>query len=276
MEYRDKITLHSLPRDTNGAWTVYEDEWNIVQCAPLRHTVPCVGYAITEKPRKLKIHVEKAIQAGLPPGRAYKTLQQGEDVTLNDGTIIRATDVTIPPDPPRKVVICGDTAKPTSEFAHIAKNADIFVHEATLSDFEMDKAIVRGHSTPGMAGSFARSIQAKWLVLTHFSARYIPSPQRYDALKQSVLLDDQTNTTIDVLLKQAISSFASKNVLAAHDFMALSIPRAGCSADDSSFNHDHQQMQHQDQSNFSNRRQKSYSSPPPSKHRHSSPSSSRR
>jgi len=44
--------------------------------------------------------------------------------------------------------------------------------QATFDSTLEQKAVEGGHSTSSMAGRFAHSIQAKKLVLTHFSMRY--------------------------------------------------------------------------------------------------------
>jgi len=76
-------------------------------------------------------------------------------------------------------------------------DASLLVHEATnaympptLSNGNMDgdsqenvkaKAISRGHSTPIMAGDFARKIRARRLVMNHFSAKlvFLTSPDHH-------------------------------------------------------------------------------------------------
>lgn len=89
--------------------------------------------------------------------------------------------------PGRKVVILGDTYDP-SPMAPLCHGASLLVHEATDSHISsmadpsgrlsrrtpetvQEKAFARGHSTPEMAGAFARRIGAKALVLNHIGAR---------------------------------------------------------------------------------------------------------
>lgn len=84
----------------------------------------------------------------------------------------------------RKVTILGDTSD-ASAIKDLAQDADVLVHESTLAHIVIgdpnapkndpqaitEKAISRGHSTAGMAGAFAKSINARILALNHFSAR---------------------------------------------------------------------------------------------------------
>ena len=96
----------------------------------------------------------------------------------------------------RKLVILGDTCDP-SALTDIAENASLLVHEATDAHIPasvdralrgdvktpqsvLEKTIAKGHSTPAMAGQFAKKIKAQRLALNHFSGRSAPqiSPDR--------------------------------------------------------------------------------------------------
>jgi len=116
------------------------------------------------------------------PMSAMRRLQQGGSIELFDGTVLHGPS----PRTGRKLVILGDTFDP-SPIASLAMNADLLIHEATnahlpgidentkQSDtYETVEARTksRGHSTPQMGGAFAKRIQARKLVLNHFSARY--------------------------------------------------------------------------------------------------------
>ena len=59
--------------------------------------------------------------------------QMGMDVTLADGSIIRATDVTGPPVKGRKLVYIGDTGD-ASNIIEAARDCDLLVHDATGLD----------------------------------------------------------------------------------------------------------------------------------------------
>jgi len=108
----------------------------------------------------------------------------------------------------------------------LARDADLLVHEATntyLPELDLDTSnqvvtkdtITHGHSTPEMAGRFAKKINAKRLVMNHFSSRY-----KGDSCLESVSI----MTRIE---RQAIeaSGLSEENVAAAWDFMNVPIPR---------------------------------------------------
>lgn len=90
--------------------------------------------------------------------------------------------------PMRKVVILGDTHDPSLITPLcISPSPSLLIHEATDAYIPQDidsrakrsvevvkeKALARGHSTPDMAGAFAKSIGAEMLVLNHIGARFV-------------------------------------------------------------------------------------------------------
>lgn len=156
-----------------------------VSAAPIQHSVACVGYVITEQPLPQKMDPSQYIphlKRNNAPMSNLALIQKGQDITLEDGTILRG----LPKRPGRKIVILGDTYDP-SPIKPLAIGADLLIHEATNAYLpELDpqtsaddteetvqaRTMSRGHSTPQMAGSFAREIGARRLALNHFSARY--------------------------------------------------------------------------------------------------------
>ncbi len=121
------------------------------------------------------------------------------------------------------MVILGDTCD-SSAIKEIGKGADILIHESTEAVTEKfdklgvaysaekieqlwrekeKKLIGKGHSSPRMAGKFAKEIKAKRLLLTHFSPRL--------------------NETIDIVVAEAAKSFENSNVEAGYDFLRVEI-----------------------------------------------------
>lgn len=106
----------------------------------------------------------------------------------------------------------------------LAQNADVVIHEATnsyVSGIDRDTdlqavtrdAIVHGHSTPVMAGQFAKRVNAKKMIMNHFSSRY-----RGDVSVENLSI-------MATLEEQAINSsgLAANCVAASWDFMVLPV-----------------------------------------------------
>ena len=162
---------------------IYEDDAFEVYAKPLKHRMPCFGYAIVEKEIPGAFNIDKARALNIPPGPVYGLLKAGNTVTLDDGRIINGTELIGEPRKGRKIVICGDTIF-TPNAVELARDADLLVHEAT--HLEEDRALAERalHSTAKMAAETAQLANAKRLVLTHFSARYEGEYGRLDELLQ--------------------------------------------------------------------------------------------
>ncbi|THV08386.1 Metallo-hydrolase/oxidoreductase [Dendrothele bispora CBS 962.96] len=210
----------------DGVWPeIYKDDVLSVSAAPILHSVPCVGYVIIEAPVPGKIDPRKYIpdiKRTKTPMSVMRTLQEGGSVELSDGTVLQG--------PPRrngrKVVILGDTYDP-SPIVPLALEADLLIHEATnahlpgvdlatkdVDSFEtvQERAISRGHSTPQMAGAFAKRIGAKRLILNHFSSRY-PGDDDVNPFAKKIM---------DAIANLAAAEYGD-TVLCARDLMSVEL-----------------------------------------------------
>lgn len=135
------------------------------------HGVEALGYALLEDARPGRFDVEAADRLGVPSGPARGRLQRGEDVTLDDGTVVAPAQVLGQGRRGRKVVLTGDTA-PAASVVEAATGADVLVHEATFLADERERARETLHSTAGEAALVAREAGVALLALTHVSVRY--------------------------------------------------------------------------------------------------------
>jgi len=233
-----------LPR-----WTVYRDGNLCVRATPLRHPVPCFGYVIDECDQPGRLDAEKAISLGLAPGREYRLLKEGKEVTTPNGATIRPEDVIGPSRPGRRLVLLGDTCN-SSAIASMATGADVLVHESTFNGAKRVEAIFKGHSTATMAGTFAADVKARSLILTHFSNRYAGGfqsdredinsgdlgatideddcedmvlPNAEDALSEENVIGERTH--VDTLVREAIEAKGDNRVVAASDFFSFNVQR---------------------------------------------------
>ncbi|KAJ3577032.1 hypothetical protein NP233_g42 [Leucocoprinus birnbaumii] len=183
----------------NGVWeNIYSDKAISVPAARINHSVPCVGYVVNELPTAENVGPNNGIEDHV------QFQKRG-----------------------RKLVILGDTHDP-SPILPLAVDADILVHEATNSYLPSSidpntkptdtyeavetRARSRGHSTPQMAGAFAKRSKAKRLVLNHFSSRY-PGDDSESAERMML-----------AILKLAEKEFDGE-VVCAKDFLSLNVAR---------------------------------------------------
>ena len=178
-----------------------------VSAHPLSHRVRCWGYVLRENDRPGKFHPERASRIGVPEGPLFRQLQNGDGVRLSDGRIVLSSDVTDPPRPGRKVVLLGDTSD-ASAIAAAAHGCDLLVCETTYDGAHETKAREWGHSTSTMTGELARKIEAKTLIITHFSSRYTEA---------------DATMSVEKLLDETSAACPGTRVLAATDLWSHTI-----------------------------------------------------
>ncbi|KAG9016669.1 hypothetical protein FRB90_002586 [Tulasnella sp. 427] len=86
------------------------------------------------------------------------------------------------------VVYSGDTM-PCDRLVEAGQDATVLIHEATMADDQADLAFVKAHSTAGQAIDIGRRMNAKNILLTHFSQRYpkMPEIQAPDVADEALL-----------------------------------------------------------------------------------------
>lgn len=149
---------------------VDEDEF-YVEARPLNHTKFCLGYRFQEKDKPGKVDAEKAQEMGISEDWQYKELKAGNDVELEDGTVVKSMDIVGHPRPGDSFAYITDT-KYCPNSVKLGMNTNVLFHEATFSESLKDKAEETGHSTAKDAARVANEAKTKLLVITHFSARY--------------------------------------------------------------------------------------------------------
>lgn len=93
-------------------------------------------------------------------------------VTLDDGRVVRISDIAREPGRNLGIAYTGDTAEPCKSLDRILRGVRLLIHDSTFTSDKSDEALERGHSTSLMAAKAAAEAGAHLLVLTHVSARY--------------------------------------------------------------------------------------------------------
>lgn len=165
--------------DTTSHRIIFENNSLEVWSIPLRHRVPASGYMFREKMPELNVDKFKIERYGLSV-KQIVAAKRGEDIALDDGTVIPNAEITYLPRQPKTYAYCSDTNR-SAMVARRVKGADLLYHEATYAAAERRQAKERGHSTSVDAAEIALAAGAKRLIIGHFSSRY---------KEPSVLLDE--------------------------------------------------------------------------------------
>lgn len=156
--------------DTTAHRIIFENNSLEVWSIPLRHRVPASGYMFREKMPELNVDKFKIERYGLSI-KQIVAAKRGEDITLDDGTVIPNAEITYLPRQPKTYAYCSDTNR-SAMVARRIKGADLLYHEATYAAAERRQAKERGHSTSVDAAETALAAEAKRLIIGHFSSRY--------------------------------------------------------------------------------------------------------
>ncbi|KAG6376052.1 beta-lactamase-like protein [Boletus reticuloceps] len=165
----------------------------IVDAGPISHRDPCIGYIIREPHfpnRKIAILGDTYDASGIEP------LLKSPPPSL---LIHEATDACIPTSVDPK-----------------ARRKDEKVRQNVLA---------RGHSTPVMAGEFAKRVGAERLVLNHIGSRFA-------APRQSKNGHDVRFAVIEEISRQASEAWGMGHAQVAFDFMRVNIPAPSIPAAD--------------------------------------------
>lgn len=191
-----EIELHTF--DPTQHALIYEDRSLTVHSLPLRHRVPCCGFLFTEKPALPHI-LRDMIDFYHIPDFAIRSIKEGADWQMPDGTVVPNSRLTQPAAPARSYAYCSDTLFLPRILPYINK-VNLLFHEATFAEEHAARARETFHSTALQAATMARDCQAGRLCIGHFSARY----------------DDE-----NVLLQEAQSLFP--NTVLAHEGDVLTL-----------------------------------------------------
>lgn len=185
LEFNRKIFLEDLPYEikwhevrTTEHRIIMENNTLEVWSIPLRHRVPTAGFHFKEKAPQLNVDKFKIERYGLSIAQIVAA-KRGEDITLEDGTVLPCEEITYIPHKARSYAYLSDTNY-SAKAAERVKGVDLLYHETTYAMSDEMWASGRGHSTTIEAAKVALKAEAKRLIIGHFSARY----RDYEALAE--------------------------------------------------------------------------------------------
>jgi ribonuclease Z len=160
---------------------VYEAEGLTVEAQIMDHGIPCLAYAVRERPR-LNVDVAALAGMGLTPGRwiqGLKDPQRGEDeeITTDGGTyrlgeLRRRLLVSTPGSSLAYLTDFGLEDRAEQELRAMLRGCAVIVGEASYRDADAELARRHRHFTGPEMGRLAASLGAQKLVLFHLSDRY--------------------------------------------------------------------------------------------------------
>ncbi len=155
---------HSEPTE------IFANKYCRVTAFPLLHTVPTYGYIFEEVRDALNLKPEARDAYNLSHEQCA-SIKQGNDLILEDGSVIPYQELTTPAKPPRRYAYCCDTAY-GEQLIPIVRDVDLLCVDCTFDATHTQMAIERQHCTAAQCATLAKEAEAKQLLLTHFSARY--------------------------------------------------------------------------------------------------------
>jgi ribonuclease Z len=163
-----KVIFH--PLNFKKPQQIYADKKVEVFSFPLKHSIPVCGFLFKEVQKQANIKKEYVTGLKISIAR-IKEIKAGADYVTDSGETIPNNELTIPAPRPRSYAFCTDTVfhQPVADFI---QNVDLLYHEATFTEELKNWAKKTWHSTAADAARMAKLVNAKQLIIGHFSARY--------------------------------------------------------------------------------------------------------
>ena len=158
-------------REISEAGEIFAREDFAVSCFPLRHSKPCLGYALSEKERPGVFFPEKAEELGVSRGPQWSRLQSGESVETHEGRTVTPDMVMGPKRRGRKFSYVTDTTTVDTIVPNV-RGSDLFVCEGMFTEDLEESAREKKHLTAAQAARYAREAEVGRLGLIHYSPRY--------------------------------------------------------------------------------------------------------
>ena len=131
-----------------------------------------MGYTLEEHERPGVFFPEKAVSFGVPKGPLWSKLQNGGNVKLPDGKVIKSEDVMGGKRHGKKFSFIVDTI-PVKGISEFVKGSDLLICEAMFASDLHESAAEKKHLTAEQAAEIAKKALVKKLGLIHYSPRYI-------------------------------------------------------------------------------------------------------
>lgn len=163
--YHETVNIIEHPINEEGL--IHNDGNFSIEAFFLDHGIDCVGWRITE-PERRKFDNTKLLAHSIKGPAVRKLLQEkrlfvdGKTVFLDDVSAINKGDT---------FAMISDT-KICKNTASVAKGAKMLLCESTYLERDRDLAFKNYHMTAKDASTIAKDAGCKYLILTHFSARY--------------------------------------------------------------------------------------------------------
>lgn len=149
---------------------ILENEHLTVKAFPLIHRIETYGFLFEEKSGDYRIIKEK-LPEKISITEILK-LKKGKDIMdENDNVKYKASDYTLPPYSTRSYAYCSDT-RYNPNMKDYFKDVDVMYHEATFLEAKDKWAKLTYHSTTIDAAKTAKAVNARKLLIGHYSARY--------------------------------------------------------------------------------------------------------
>ncbi|MCK0162034.1 ribonuclease Z [Allomuricauda sp. F6463D] len=162
------LVFHEL--ESKESELIFEDEKLTVRTIPLIHRVYTNGFLFQEKVAPRTLNIEATRKYKIDKSQ-FNNIKNGADGLDASGKIIPNKEITLAPPKPKSYAFCSDTMY-NEAMLPIIKDVTILYHESTFLESESHLCEKTKHATAKQAAQIANKVNAKHLILGHYSTRY--------------------------------------------------------------------------------------------------------